>query len=281
MPMGTPMSRGDEGDDRGLPGDRGGQLPGRESERLQEGEVSSSSPDRRDQGEGQCDDGADGKSRREDDGCGSSGLVVDDFRRVLDTQDFDRVAGRVRVGGEDLVGELGNPVHVRQPRCGAHRVAEAHEDQPRSVERGVRLLGGVEERWADMVREDGSGSHGRVVGEVAGAADGGECGRAGDHQLEGRDVERGGVRGAERTDDGVADTLVQECQRAGTQDDLVVRIDPMSGKDRRSNGRVVVAQEGGDGLAVDLNREVVVARPGRNVMVPAQDGESLRGHDIF
>ena len=149
----------------------------------------------------------------------------------------------------------------------------------------LRLGSGLWAAWMNAgltwSESDGSGSHRRVVGEVAGAADCGECGGAGDDQLEGREVERGGVRGAERTDDGVANVFVQERKRAGTQDDLVVVIDRMSGEDRWSDGRVVVTQEDGDGLAVDLNREIVVPGPGRNVRVAVEGGEGLWGDDIF
>ena len=105
MPTGTPTTAAITAITEACAGNRCGQLPGGESEGLQQGEVAPLSPDRRDQGESQCDDRTDGKARGKDDGCCSGGLVVDDLSRVLDAQDFDTVAGSVRVGCKDLVGE--------------------------------------------------------------------------------------------------------------------------------------------------------------------------------
>ena len=75
--------------------------------------------------------------------------------------------------------------------------------------------------------------------------------------------------------------FVQECERARAEDHLVVAVDRVPREDRRGDGRVVIRQEGGDGLAVDLDREIVVAGPGRDVMVTVQRSQGLRGDDIF
>src|ERR1039458_7294925 len=119
-----------------------------------------------------------------------------------------------------------------------------------------------------------------MVGEGAGATDCRKRGGADDDQLRGRQVERGSVGGSEGKGDTLANVFVQKRKRAGTQHDLVVAVDRISGKHRWSNGRVVVTQEDRDGLAVDLNREIVVPRPCCNVSVAVELGESSRGDDV-
>ena len=83
----------------------------------------------------------------------------------MDAEYFDGVPRRIRVSGKDLVGERGDVVHVRHSGCGTDAAAEAHKDQSRSVEIAVVTFGGAEECRVDVVREDGSGSHRRVVGD--------------------------------------------------------------------------------------------------------------------
>ena len=178
-------------------------------------------------------------------GVAPGGLIVDDLSRVLDAQDFDTVAGGIRVGRRTPCRRVGRRRCMSaSPGGSADAAAEADEDHSRSVEVGVGLLGGTCDRRTDGLGEHGSGAHRGMLGEVARTTDGGHGRGSDDDQLGRREVERGGRRAAEGEDDGVADVLVQERERDGAQHDLVVAVDGVSGQDRWGDRRMVGTQAG-------------------------------------
>jgi hypothetical protein len=194
---------------------------------------------------------------------------------VLNAENPNAVAVSVWIAREHLVGEDGDAVHIRQASDEGHLVAQAHEDQTRSDKIGVRILDGVNESWAEMVRKEGSSPHRRMIREVTLTADCRKSRRTYDDQFCRRKIERCGIWTTEREDDGVTNVFVEERERDGSQHDLVMAIHGMSGQDRRSDSSIIVAQEDGDRLVVDLHGEIVVAGPSSYVRIVAQSGQGL------